>query len=206
MFDVVVTTMLRHRRLLCSAIVAVGLAGSAHAAGADLLSQEMCKDVMPQVARAYAGVLDPVRRPGHCIAGDFNGDGKPDVIMVVKVLVAQLPAGAGVTTLYPFSEKASAKGRLQFLVLHSTARSAQDDLARYDKLLLDGNSPIMVLRHADMASDMKRVTPRSPEIKELQVPARSLRGEAVYLGTEAVSALLYWNGKTYVFHEDPAGP
>lgn len=204
MFDVVVTALFRHRRL-CSAIAAVSLA-SMPAAGADLLSQETCKDALPQVAQAFAGVLDPVRRAGHCIAGDFNGDGKPDLLMVVKVLVATVPAGAGVTTLHPFSEKDRTKGRLQFLVLHSTPGGAKGDWARYDKLLLDGSSPIMVLRHADIASDMKRVTPRSPEIKELQLPARKLRGDAVYLGTEAVSALLYWNGNTYVFHEDPAGP
>ena len=87
-----------------------------------------------------------------------------------------------------------------------TASSPLSAWARYDKLLLDGASPILVLRHADMASDMQRITARSPEVGELQLPRRRMRGDAVYLGTEAVSAILYWNGKKYVFHEDPAGP
>jgi hypothetical protein len=57
-----------------------------------------------------------------------------------------------------------------------------------------------------MASDMERITQRSPALKELALPRRELHGEAVMLGTEAVTAILYWNGKTWVFHEDPAGP
>ncbi len=166
----------------------------------------MCKEAVPQVAKALAGVLEPVRRHGHCMSGDFNGDGRPDVLMVVKVLTAGAPAGANIKAIYPFHDKEGGKGRLQFLALHSTAASKPADWLRYDRLLLDGASPILVLRHPEMASDMERVSQRSSEVAELQVPRRQMRGEAVLLGTEAVSAILYWNGKTYVFHEDPAGP
>ena len=77
---------------------------------------------------------------------------------------------------------------------------------RYDKLLLDGGSPILVLRSEKMDSDMVRVTQRARIVKDLEVPRAEMRGEAISLGTEAVEAVLYWNGKTYVFHEDPAGP
>ena len=70
------------------------------------------------MAKAYAGVLAPVRRDGHCLAGDFNGDGKPDVLMVVKVLVAQVPASSGIQAIPQFSAEPGDKGRLQFLALH----------------------------------------------------------------------------------------
>ena len=193
-------------RLLAMALALSSTVAGAQAAPPDLLSQEMCKTALPQVAAAFAGVLAPIQRKGHCIAGDFNGDGKPDVVMVVKVLVAKVPATAGLQTLHPFHHEGSGVGRLQFLALHSTATSAKGDWARYDRLLLDGGSPILVLRSEDMASDMVRVTQRARIVRYLAVPRAAMRGEAISLGTEAVDAVLYWNGKTYVFHEDPAGP
>jgi hypothetical protein len=191
-----------------TAVAALALALGSHACAAspDLMSREMCKDMLPQVASAYAGILAPVQRAGHCLAGDFNGDGKPDVLMVVKVLVAKVPAVSGVKTLYTFYSETARKGRLQFLVLHSKANSTTPELARYDKLLLDGESPILVLRHEDMTSDMERIGPRARAVKELQLSPRRMRGDAVLLGTEAVEAILYWNGTRYVLHEDPAGP
>lgn len=188
----------------CIAIAGLALAAGAQAAAPDLLTRELCKEALPQVAAEFAGVLEPVQRQGHCLAGDFTGDGKPDVLMVVRVLAAGAPAG--VKTIYPFYDREAGKGRLQFLALHAKAGNAQADTPRYDRLLLDGGSPILVLRHGQMTSDMERVTQRSKVMKELQVPMRQVRGEAVLLGTEAVSAILYWNGKTYVLHEDPAGP
>lgn len=178
----------------------------AHAASADLLSREVCKQAVPHVTRAFAGVLAPVQREGYCIAGDLNGDGKPDVLMVVKVLSGKVPVASGIKTIYPFSDQSADHGRFQFLALHSTASSTASDWAHYDKLLLDGASPILVLSRQDGASDMQRITPRSKEVRELALAPRLMRGDAVYLGTEAVSAILYWNGRAYVFHEDPAGP
>jgi hypothetical protein len=164
------------------------------------------QDLLPQVARAYAGILAPVQREGHCLAGDFNGDSKPDVLMVVRVLVDQVPPATGIKTVQAFGKDHAGKGRLQFLVLHSKANWGMPAFALYDKLLLDGDSPIMAQNHEKMASDMERITPRSRAVRELQLAPRQMRGDAVFLGTEAVDAILYWNGKTYVLHEDPAGP
>ncbi len=196
-----------HDRLRLSAIAALILAAGIPASAADLMSQEICKEVVPLVARQFAGTLQPIRREGHCMAGDFNGDGTPDVIMVVKVLVAKVPANTGIKTVNTFGDSGGGKDRLQFLALHSTSSVAN---AKWDKnyarLLLDGDSPILVLRREEMTSDMRRVTARSREAKELQVPRGAMRGDGVQLDTEAVSAILYWNGKKWVFHEDPAGP
>ncbi|WEF31686.1 hypothetical protein [Pseudoduganella chitinolytica] len=190
----------------CAAIAACGVALAAQAANVDTASRDACKQALPQVAQGVAGLLEPVRRDSHCVAGDFNGDGKPDLLMVVKVLVAKVPAAAGVKVTYPFHDRDGEKGRLQLLALHSTAGAGAGEWSRYEKLLLDGSSPILVLRHADGAGDLRRVTRQSKEVKALQVPVRRLRGEGVLLGTEAVDAVLYWDGKTYVLHEDPAGP
>lgn len=196
---------------LCNCLRAVAIAGATLVAGAqtwaaDLMSREICKEVVPSVARQYAGILQPIAREGHCLAGDFNGDGKPDAIMVVKVLVGKVAATTGIKTLPTFWEQAYGKGRLQFLALHSTAGSAPSAWEKYDRLLLEGESPILVLRREEMKSDMLRVTPRSREVTELAVPRKDMRGDGIHLDTEAVSAILYWNGKKYVFHEDPAGP
>jgi len=200
------TTSRFRLRAWCSLVLALAMQANAHAANAGLPRQDLCKDAVPLAAKAFAGVLEPVRSTGFCVTGDFNGDGKPDALMVVKVLVATAPASAKLRAIYPFGAKSADKGRRQFLALHSTPGSVAGDLAGYDKLLLDGDSPVMVLRHAEMASDMEVVTQRSKEIKELQVPRRQMRGEAVSLGMEAVPAILYWNGRTYVLHEDPSGP
>lgn len=187
-------------------VAVLTLAAGAPASAADLISREICKEVVPLVARQYAATLQPIRREGHCMAGDFNGDGVPDVIMVVKVLVAKVPATIGIKTVNTFGASGGEKGRLQFLALHSRTSAADSRWENVDRLLLEGDSPILVLRREEMVSDMQRVTARSREVKELQVPRGAMRGEAIYLDTEAVSAVLYWNGKKYVFHEDPAGP
>ena len=192
-----------------TALVMLTLAASVHAAP-DLITREICKDAIPQVASAYAGILQPAGDASYCIVGDFTGDGRPDVLMVVKVLVAKVPASTGIQTIYPFSTKdhrgSADKGRLQFLALHATPASKMQPWTTADKLLLDGQSPILVLRDTEGASDLVRVTQRSRELKELQLSPRAMRNEGVMLGTEAVTAILYWNGKTYVLHEDPAGP
>jgi hypothetical protein len=194
-----------HIAVLGIALSALILAASANAAVPDLLSRELCKQTVPQVRQAYAGIFAPSARADYCIAGDFNGDGKPDVLMVVKVLVDKVPATAGVKTLHTFWDL-EGKGRMQFLALHSTPANGMPSLAQYDKLLLDGGSPILVLRRDDIDADLLRVTPRSREVKGLAVPRGAMRGEGVYLTTEAVHAIVYWDGKRYVFHEDPAGP
>jgi hypothetical protein len=193
-------------RLSALAIAGATIAIGAQASAADPMSREICKQVVPSVGKQYAGILQPIAREGHCLAGDFNGDGKPDAIMVVKVLVGKVAPTTGIKTLPTFWEQTHEKGRLQFLALHSTASAAASAWDKYDRLLLDGNSPILVLRREEMVSDMLRVTPRSREVKELQVPRKDMRGDGMHLDTEAVSAILYWNGKKYVFHEDPAGP
>jgi len=193
-------------RLCLVAIAALSLIAGAPVLAADLMSREICREVVPLVAKQYAGTLQPIAREGHCMAGDFNGDGVPDVIMVVKVLVAKVPPKSGIKTVTTFGKSGGETGRLQFLALHSTANSANTRWENVDKLLLDGDSPILVLRREEMKSDMQRVTARSREAKELQVPRGAMRGDGVQLDTEAVSAILYWNGKKWVFHEDPAGP
>jgi len=169
-------------------------------------SPKLCLDAVSYVAKSFAPVLVPATQPDRCLTGDFNGDGKADVILVTKVLADKLPATSNVKTLHTFGAENTGKGRLQFLALHSTSTSAAGEWAAYDKLLLDGDSPVLVLKHPDVENDLQRVSPRSKEVRELQAPSRKMKGDAVYLTTEAVSAILYWNGKSYVFHEDPAGP
>jgi hypothetical protein len=189
--------------------VLVFTANLAHAGAVDPMSRDACKEALPYIAKEFAGVLEPIRRERHCLAGDFNGDGKLDVFVVVKVVTGKVPAAARIKTILPFNFGATAtqeKGRLQFLVLHSTPSGAVRDWAHYDRLLLDGVSSVLVLRDEKTDSDMERITPASEEVKQLKLPKRAMHGDGVYLMTEAVQAIIYWNGKTYVFHEDPAGP
>lgn len=188
------------------AVAALAMAASAQAANANAPRQALCKNALPFVAKEFASVLEPVRREGFCLEGDFNSDGKQDLFMVVKVLVEKVPA-ARIRTIHPFGfEKGGDKGRRQFLALHSTTSSQPSDWARYERLLLDGSNPVLVLRDNETGSDMERVGQGSQDVKELRVPRRQMRGEGILIGTVAVSAVLYWNGKSYIFHEDPAGP
>jgi hypothetical protein len=196
---------MRFRKLLLSLLLCA-LGTSASATQPAPSSQPLCKEAVAHVAKTFTGVFAPDTRASHCRAGDFNGDGKPDVLMVVKVLVDKPPAAAGVRTLPTFGAETAGKGRRQFLALHSTAASAAPGWQAYEKVLLDGISPVLVLNHLDVGDDLQVVSPRSKEVRGLQAPARKMRGAGVYLTTEAVDALLYWDGKAYVFHEDPEGP
>jgi len=196
---------MRFRNPLLSLILCA-LGASAHGAQPATAGQHLCKDAAAHVAKTFTGVFAPDMRASHCRVGDFNGDGKPDVLMVVKVLVDKPPATAGVKTLATFGTETAGKGRRQFVALHSTSASAASEWPAYDKLLLDGMSPVLVLNHLDVGDDLQVVSPCSKEVRELQAPSRKMRGVGVSLTTEAVDALLYWNGKSYVFHEDPEGP
>lgn len=141
------------------------LSVSAHATVAPTPSQQLCQDAVAHVAKTYAGVFAPDKRASQCLAGDLNGDGKPDVLMVVKVLVDRPPAAAEVKLLPTFGAETSGKGRRQFLALHSTSASTASQWSAYDKLLLDGISPVLVLNHLDVEDDLKLVGPRSHEVR-----------------------------------------
>jgi hypothetical protein len=194
-------------RLWLVAMTGMAAMASSHAARPDVMTEAMCREAMPQVAKAFGGVLEPIRQGGYCVAGDFSGDGRPDVFMVVRVLVKKVAASTGIKSIYPFFNKEGEKDRLQFLVLHAATNGDKStEWTQGDKFLLDGGSPILILEEQRMGEpDMKRIPQRSKAARELQVPQKNIKGEAVLLGTEAVQAIIYWNGKTYIFHEDPSG-
>ena len=106
-----------------------------------------------------------------CLSGDFNGDGKSDVAVLVK----QRSTGKlGIAIIHGVTDKVTILGA------GTAIGNGGDDFEWMDSWQVYSND-----RAAHAAS-------------ERGVPL--LRGDALLVGkSEAASALIYWNGKRYVW-------
>jgi hypothetical protein len=157
-------------------------------------------------------------QPFH-LTGDFNGDGAPDIVMVVRIVGPQskLPQDVQVVTNafgygtagFPFNPAVEPPGALA--IVHGTAAGWNTPNA--GKFLLVGESPILILSynrgvsthppdHMNLMHVMRKPARRR---RGASWPPAAAKGDAVILETEATDSILYWNGKTYRWEEAAGG-
>lgn len=147
------------------------------------------------------------------LAGDFNGDGVEDLAIVVT-----LPKGLGglpktVKVLWPYgfddpkeAESAPTPAQRLIAIIHG-GRSGKETVPQSAYLFAGGSNALIVQtgRTADELKDVMSVVKKKRKPKEdvPLTPPKGVRGDSLYLDTEAAGALLYWNGKTYRWYESP---
>jgi hypothetical protein len=163
-------------KLLLTAAVALLLAGAAAAARRPAGREEA----------ALASALDGRARlmPRSALSGDFDGDGRRDVLAIVRCSGAPPRT---VTLLNPFQPKnrpRAAAGSLALAVRHGDGRAY---------LLADRDffaTPIWNGKLDGLVS-------LRPRPRKGQEP-RGARGDVVRVGTEAgIDVTLFWDGRTY---------
>lgn len=169
--------------------------------------------------RAFGESVEPVTRfrPYH-LTGDFNHDRAEDLFVVVRLKARRdaLPPGVKVVNPFGYDDAGgNASPSLAFAVIHGGPGGwrAGNAAARF---LLAGGSPVLILSHERATSvdvsgtrNLMELVARADARKRrsyarMKLPA-SARGDWVLVGTEAAEALVYWNGTTYRYTEDPEG-
>jgi hypothetical protein len=188
--------------------------GNAMAADKKTGSEKTCDSAKEELARRFGKALVPATgfKP-YCLLGDFNGDRNADAFMAVKInslpknLSAIIPLYKPVPGEPPDPERDRdrypAAGQYAYLAMHS---AQQDGWAGASIYLIGGGSPVMMMSGYPEGQDMmEKFSRKAKHLRELEVPS-SIKGDGIVVPTEAVEAVIFWNGKTYLFHEDPAGP
>ncbi|HSS22111.1 MAG TPA: hypothetical protein VLL54_18725 [Pyrinomonadaceae bacterium] len=155
--------------------------------------------------------------PYH-LTGDFNGDGIPDTLIVVRIKGHRSELSKDVKVLNPFyktegpayPDDPKNKPTLALAIIHGGTNPLPNSPPR--KFLLVGESPVLAMEDSrtraqpdarkDLIELMKKKA-RRPR-GSLPLPAKA-RGDAVLLGTEAADSFLYWDGKTYRWEESEGG-
>ncbi|MEP6569546.1 MAG: hypothetical protein ABJC10_07215 [Acidobacteriota bacterium] len=153
------------------------------------------------------------------LTGDFNGDGAQDVLLAVRIKGHRSELPAEVKLLNPFSRGAKpifpanpvGDPTLAIAIIHGGPSGWQSSVA--GKFLLFGESPILILENDRAISKYSEGQLRLMEIISkrgrrprgaFRAPAAA-RGDAILFGTEAADSMLYWDGKTYRWHELEGG-
>ena len=169
------------------------------------------------VQTSFGGAVEPVKgfKP-YFLAGDFNGDGVPDLLVVVRVKGrrGELPKDVRLINPFGFGSKVvfptdpAKDNRLAIAIIHGW-KSSQPPA----KFLLIGDSPILTLQYnratsgrAEDASDlMSLITRRGRRMKGQKFPTTA-KGDVVLLFTEVGdNGVLYWNGRTYRWQDAEGG-
>jgi hypothetical protein len=151
------------------------------------------------------------------LTGDFNGDGRQDILIVTWIKGGQNELAPGIRLINPFDygegrvvlpSNPAAKPMLALAIIHGdqtgwkTARPS-------GKFLLVGESPILILatdralsiHPQDRVKLMEVMSRRAKRRRGSIWPPRAAKGDSILLPTEATDSILYWNGKTYRWEE-----
>ena len=153
------------------------------------------------------------------LTGDFNGDGAPDILIVVRIKGPQTELATDVKLYNPFDrpkaiypEDPKANPTLAFAVIHGRAPGWQTAPA-LEKFLLFGESPLLILEYDRVTSNdpqdrkglLELLKKGSTRYRSGGWPPATAKGDSVVLGTEATDSILYWNGKNYRWEEATGG-
>jgi len=173
----------------------------------------VARDVQAAVNRAFGSSVELVTTfDPYYATGDFNGDFRVDLLAVVRVIGAQPER---VRTINPYrytrtnDEPVPA---LAFAIIHGAGNRGWSAASPQAVLLVRGGSPVSVMddgrSRSSNVGDRRRlieVWRRGNRRGRPSYLPRTARGDAIVLLTEAAEGVLYWNGVTYVWREDPEG-
>lgn len=148
------------------------------------------------------------------LAGDFNGDGAQDVVIVVRIMGRRSGLPPDVKVLNPFHRTdkpafpadPAAKPTLAFAVIHGT-KAGWKTSQPAGKFLLVGESPILILENdrasgrPEDAKGLMEIISKRGKRRGATSPPAAAKGDSILLGTEATESILYWNGRTYRWEE-----
>ena len=178
------------------ALLAVGVAGGLAAAAEPPAKGNVEARVKAMLARQFGTSVQPLsdRKP-YYLTGDFNGDGRQDVLVLVQ---SRGSAAAGVTSLNPWHPRASrlpAVGSTGLAILHGS-RGGWDAAAPAARFLVTDreffSTPIWQAPGGSALLSVKKKPRRGT------VTPKGARGDVIHVATEAgIDLSLYWDGKTY---------
>jgi hypothetical protein len=155
----------------------------------------------------------------YYLAGDFNGDGAEDVLIVVRLAARRSELPPAVKLLNPFYRTGGSaypadpatQPTLALAIIHGSKAGWQSAPA-VARLLLVGESPVLILENTRALSsqpadlnDLMELIRKRPGRRGARRPPAAAKGDAILLGTEAAESFLYWNGTSYVWKESDAG-
>jgi hypothetical protein len=155
------------------------------------------------------GIEPAADRSPYYLTGDFNGDTREDLLVVVRLnSVNSLPKEVRVLNPWGYEAKDSPKvSRLALAIVHGSAEGwdTPSPLGRF--LLMDSeyfSTPTWEESREAPLSLKKR---RSARSRGRAMLPRMAKGDAVSLGTEAgIDIILYWDGKTYRIYQPEEEP
>lgn len=168
---------------------------------------DLPKKIQSTIERLFGGDVQPAtdHKP-YFFTGDFNGDARADLLVLVRVNNSGGNLAREVRRLNPWGYNKTQPSALALAIVHGSAAGwdTETPLARF----IVGDKDFFSTPIWTGTSD----TPMSLKKKRLTKGQRSglprlAKGDAVALGTEAgIDILLYWDGKTYRIFEPNEEP
>lgn len=164
------------------------------------------------VQRLFGHDIEPAadRKP-YYLTGDFNGDTREDLLVLVRLQGATTSLPKEVRVLNPWgyeSKNSPGPSPLALAIVHGASEGwdAQTPLGRF--LLADReffSTPIWEATSQGAPLSLKK-KPATRSRRREALP-KMAKGDAVGLGTEAgIDIVLYWDGKTYRLYEPQEEP
>jgi hypothetical protein len=152
------------------------------------------------------------------LTGDFNGDGAQDIVIVTRIKGRRGDLPPDVKVINPFYRVAgpsypadpAAKPTLAFAIIHGT-KAGWKNAQMVGKFLLVGESPILIMENdratgrPEDAKNLMEIKSKLGKRRGATWPPAAAKGDSIILETEAITSILYWNGKNYRWEEAAGG-
>lgn len=173
---------------------------------AEASSEATIADIALVVRRVFGAEIkvETARRPFYLL-GDFNGDGSSDIAVVVRTKGGTKNLGQGIVVLNPWQVATQAQNPVEESADEAAGEPAQDTSAAASTLALavihgakggwNRAQPLAGYLLLDAVYDELRI--HEEQSRSTLLSDRSLKGDAIYTGTEDAGGVIYWDGKTY---------
>ena len=146
------------------------------------------------------------------VTGDFNGDGAPDLAVVVRIKQGRSALPKDVRLLNPFASERgitfpanpATDNKLALVIIHAWKMPQPSG-----RFLLLGDSPVLILDYSRVTSaaaedrrDLIAVLSKRGKRRKGETFPRTAKGDVILLGNQVGdNSPLYWNGRTYIWED-----